>query len=272
MPFATHLDGQIEYFVEGSGPPLVLLHGVANTAAMWTTIGYMDTLRQHFTTIAINSRGYGNSTPVTKREHLPYTLYRDDFLAVLDDAGVDQATVMGYSRGGVLAMAVAMEHPERVSALVVGGANLSPERSAMPWVRQAQRPPIYNPRRIAGGIRFRLRRLLGRQQPAPVGIGSVSRWAPVLRELGIPHSEAWKLFIGPVADIDRAVQRLTMPALFFQGELDALFPVEQTRMLVDRLPDAELAVIPGVGHDLIGKSELVLPVIEPFLLRIATRA
>lgn len=269
MPFASHLDGQIEYFVEGSGPPLLLLHGVANDAqGMWFQRGYVDALSPHFTLIAVNSRGYGNSTPVTTVEHLHYRLYRDDFLAVLDDLGLEQAAVMGYSRGGVLAMFLAMEYPERVSALAIGAANLHEESgrrgfgTATPW--RDPRPKLH-PRRVAGAIRRRIRQRL---RPTPPS-DPMSRWTPILREHGITFPEAWERFIRPLADSERAVERLTMPALFFQGDLDTQFDVNETRALVERLAQGELVVVPGATHDLISRPERVLPIVTPFLQRTA---
>ena len=270
MPFASHLDGEIEYFVEGSGPALVLLHGIANDASMWDDLGYLEALRPYFTVIRVNCRGYGNSTPVTRIEHLPYELYRDDCLAVLDAVGVDQATFMGYSRGGMLSLAFATEYPERVRALVVGAANLRggpPARQVGPAAPAGRGRSRLHPRRIAGAIRRRIKqRFLGAE---PTSAGPMSRWQPVLQREGISYREAWDRFIRPVADLDRVTERLTMPTLFFQGDHDAMFDVGETVSLVSRLQQAELEVIPGGTHDLVSQSERVLPAIMPFVLRTA---
>lgn len=119
MPFVTHLDGEIEYFVRGSGPPLMLVAGVGDTAEMWDDHGYVDAFSPHFTTIAVNPRGYGGSSPIAELKHLAYALYRDELHAVIDDIGSERGTVMGSSRGWILSTALATEYPERVSARVV---------------------------------------------------------------------------------------------------------------------------------------------------------
>jgi pimeloyl-ACP methyl ester carboxylesterase len=261
MPFATHLDGQIEYFVEGDGPPLLLVHGTGGGARGWYNRGYVGALSQHFSTIAPNSRGYGDSSPVSKLEHLSWALYRDELLAVLDDLGVAQAAVFGYSRGGRLAATLAMEYPERVSALVIGGANLQPN-SAFPF-RQSR--PRLHPRRLAGVLKRHTRRQFrGRSGPDTI-------WRAVLDEHGMSQEEAERIHIDPLLDIERAVKQMTMPALFFQGERDAMFAVDDTARLVDRLDQAELEVIPGAGHEVFQHLDLVLPVVEPFLLRMVGR-
>lgn len=170
MPFATHLDGQIEYFVEGVGPHLLILHGVGNDGRQWWNNDYVQALSPHFTVVVANSRGYGNSTPVTTLEHLPYQLYRDDFLAVMDDVGADRFAVFGYSRGGVLALALATEYPQRVTALVAGAANLSRSRryrQSAAGAARARTRPIYHPRRLAGIVK---RRLPPHHRPSPTGL------------------------------------------------------------------------------------------------------
>lgn len=261
MPFATHLDGQIEYFVEGEGPHLLLLHGVGNDGRQWWTNGYVEALSPHFTLVAPNSRGYGNSTPVTKLEHLPYQLYRDDFLAVMDDVGAERFAVLGYSRGGVLAMTLAMEYPERVTALIAGAANLSRSRS---YQRSASDPtepprvrPIYHPRRLAGIVKRRLR------PPPP----SSSRWTPVLKQHGIPSYEGWDRYIKPLADPERAEERLTMPTLLFQGDNDRAFDLAETIRLAERLRHGQMEVVVDADHGLNRQPERVLPLIKPFLLQ-----
>jgi len=261
MPFATHLDGQIEYFVEGDGPPLLLIHGTASDArGMWFDRGYVSALSQNFTTIAVNGRGYGGSSGVTKLEHLSWALYRDELLAVLDQLGVSQAAAFGYSRGGRLAAILAMEYPERISALVMGGANLQPN-SAFPFRRLSDSRSPLHPRRLAGVLKRRILRQ-SRSQSGPDTI-----WGPVLKEYGMSQQEAERIHIDPFLDIERAVHQITMPTLLFQGERDAMFALEDSARLVDRLDRAELTVIPGAGHDVIRRPDLVLPVVEPFLLQ-----
>jgi pimeloyl-ACP methyl ester carboxylesterase len=271
MPFVNVPDGRIEYFVEGSGPPLLLIHGVGNDArSCWYDRGYIDVLSQHFTTVAASARGYGQSSPVTKIEHMPYALYRDDFLAVMDDFGADEFSLLGYSRGGVLGMMLAMEHPERVSTLVAGGANLEMESYYRRISRPADQRPRTHPRRIAGAIK---RRLVARLRPPidsnPEGgrSRSGSPWRPLLPELGMTMYDAWARWIDPLCDTERAIERLTMPTLLWQGEQDALFSADVSRAMVARMDNAELQLIPGIGHDVIGRADLVLPVVEPFLLK-----
>lgn len=269
MPVASHLDGRIEYFVEGNGPPLLLLHGAGSDASLWFHHGYVEELAREFTVITPNNRGYGGSSPVATPDHLRFELYRDDLRAVLDDADVERALVMGYSRGGVLATLLAMEYPERIAGLVVGGGNLARNHRSRPSGRNRFGLPdprrIDSPGQVTAAVGRRVREyILG---PPP---RSPSRWNLILERLDVPRHEVWQRYVAPLADADRAAERLTMPALFFQGERDGAVDLRETRSLVARLPNGEFHMVPGATHALITEPDRVLPLVVPFLRRTAS--
>lgn len=122
---AVARDGiSIAYQDLGRGEPLVLLHGVTENSESWHEAGYVDQLlRRGRRLILIDCRGHGRSG----KPHNPiaYSGLRRaaDVVAVLDSAGVQHAALMGHSMGGVVALAVALYHPDRVSALIVNGAH-----------------------------------------------------------------------------------------------------------------------------------------------------
>ena len=114
----------IAYEDLGRGEPLVLLHGVTENSECWHEAGYVEQLlRRGRRLILIDCRGHGRSG----KPHDP-TAYSGrrraaGVIAVLDRAGVQHAALMGHSMGGVVALAAALYHPDRVSALVVNGAH-----------------------------------------------------------------------------------------------------------------------------------------------------
>jgi pimeloyl-ACP methyl ester carboxylesterase len=122
---AVATDGiSIAYEDLGRGEPLVLLHGVTESSESWHEAGYVERLlRRGRRLILMDCRGHGRSG----KPHDPaaYSGRRRaaDVVAVLDRAGVQRAALMGHSMGGVVALAAALYHPERVSALVVNGAH-----------------------------------------------------------------------------------------------------------------------------------------------------
>jgi pimeloyl-ACP methyl ester carboxylesterase len=122
MPRVERSGVSIRYDVsEGSGPPLLLLHGAMGTAETWRMEGYLDALADDFQVMSVDQRGHGESS----RPHDPaaYTLaeFVADAVAVLDAVGVSSAYVCGFSLGAVVGIALAGRHPNRVAGLVTLG-------------------------------------------------------------------------------------------------------------------------------------------------------
>lgn len=102
----------------GNGPPLLLLHGNPQTHFIWHKIA--PRLAQHFTVVAADLRGYGDSTkPPTTLDHEPYSkraMARDQ-VALMQRLGFDRFFVAGHDRGGRCAYRMALDYPERVLKL-----------------------------------------------------------------------------------------------------------------------------------------------------------
>lgn len=117
---STHVDGiQIHAIRGGSGPALLLLHGHPQTHAIWHKVA--PTLAQHFTVIAADLRGYGDSgKPQGAPDHSTYSKRRmaADQVSLMRAEGFTQFAVVGHDRGGRVAARMALEHPQAVTKLV----------------------------------------------------------------------------------------------------------------------------------------------------------
>jgi pimeloyl-ACP methyl ester carboxylesterase len=126
----------IAYQDLGYGEPLVLLHGVTESHECWHEAGYVEQfLQRERRLILVDCRGHGRSGK--PRDPAAYSASRRaaDIVAVLDHAGIRRAALLGHSMGGVIALATASYHPDRVTALIVNGADpfaehLTPLRAA----------------------------------------------------------------------------------------------------------------------------------------------
>ena len=113
-------DVTINTLVGGSGPPLLLLHGYPQCHAMWG--GIADILAAHFTVVATDLRGYGDSA---KPRCLPdcsnysFRAMAADQVAVMHDLGFDHFHVVGHDRGARTAHRLALDHPAAVASLAV---------------------------------------------------------------------------------------------------------------------------------------------------------
>jgi len=249
------IDGlQLHYLDWGNpaGPPLVCVHGYTSSADAFN--GFARHFRDRFHIIALDVRGHGESQWSPDGAYA----YRDqagDLAAFVDRLGLGQFILLGTSMGGIIAMTYAMEHGQRLRALVlndigpeveqgsqritamVGGrpdAFLSLE-AAMAYRREIS--PIVAARNVADQRELALgvlRRLPDgkwgwKMDPAYVR-QRVERGAPVRPDL-------WP-----------ALASLACPALAVWGTDSDVLSEAQARRIVETLPKGELLPIRGVGH------------------------
>lgn len=240
-------DVRIHYEVTGSGPVLMLLHGVGSSAHAWEEHGYVQRLAPSFTVVTVDQRGHGESGRPDAIEAYAPDLRMSDALVVLDALEIEEAHVFGYSMGGQHAMRLAMAHPERIRSLVLGGFNPYPMSVNAPLVASMRRLSLARIRRLVRDDFFgRVRRRLFPDQTQHF-IGSMIR----------ANAES--------LDIEAAVERLHMPILMFIAEFDQTFDVELGRQFAERLQNGRFEVIPGEDHGVNRNSGLVLSLVEPFL-------
>jgi len=119
MPTVDRAGVSIYYeVVEGSGPPLVLLHGGMGSSEMWRFEGYVDALRDAFRLVLVDLRGHGRSDAPHDPSAYRIDAFIADIGAVLDALGLRSAALCGFSIGGTMAFAFAAHHPERCDAIV----------------------------------------------------------------------------------------------------------------------------------------------------------
>ena len=192
----SSIDGPIEIacLVGGSGPALLLLHGFPQTKAIWHQVA--PALAKHFTVVASDLRGYGQSSkPAGAQDHSTYSkrFMAADQVALMKHLGHDQFFLLGHDRGGRVSHRLAMDHPECVKKLMV--LDISPtltmyENTTMEfargywhWFFLIQPNPV--PETLIGANpEFWLKNHMGRH--AGTGIFSPERWAEYLAGVADP--------------------------------------------------------------------------------------
>jgi haloacetate dehalogenase len=112
--------GDVFARVGGTGPPLLLLHGYPQTHVMWGKTATL--LAERFTVVVADLPGYGRSfRPVPADDHLPHAkrVLAADLVQAMSRLGHERFSVAGHDRGGRVAYRMALDHPDRVSALSV---------------------------------------------------------------------------------------------------------------------------------------------------------
>ena len=192
----SSIDGPIEIacLVGGSGPALLLLHGFPQTKAIWHQVA--PALAKHFTVVASDLRGYGQSAkPSSAPDHSTYSkrFMAADQVALMKHLGHHQFFLLGHDRGGRVSHRLAMDHPECVKKLMV--LDISPtltmyENTTMEfargywhWFFLIQPNPV--PETLIGAHpEFWLKNHMGRH--AGTGIFSPERWAEYLAGVADP--------------------------------------------------------------------------------------
>ena len=130
-----HGDVEIAFLDEGEGEPIVLVHGFAsNKEVNWVYPGWVTTLtRAGRRVIALDNRGHGASTKLYDPAAYHSDIMAEDVRALLDHLDLPRADMMGYSLGGRITAMLAVEHPQRVRAAVLGGIGIHlVERAGLP--------------------------------------------------------------------------------------------------------------------------------------------
>jgi pimeloyl-ACP methyl ester carboxylesterase len=117
---------EIAYLDEGAGEPIVLVHGFASTKEVnWVGPSWTGTLtRAGRRVIALDNRGHGQSSKLYEPADYHTAKMAGDVRALLDHLGLPRADVMGYSMGARNTAFLALTHPERTRAAVLGGLGL----------------------------------------------------------------------------------------------------------------------------------------------------
>jgi pimeloyl-ACP methyl ester carboxylesterase len=221
---------KIYYAVRGGGPTLVFLHGGGDSGEH-SFVRQLDVFAEHHHIVAPDQVGQGRTPDVSGP--LSYTAMMEDTAELLRKLKLRQVDVVGFSDGGILALMLAVRHPEMVRRLVISGVNISPE-----------------------GLRPEdLEELRASQIPKPKTIDEK------LARLWLTSPTEEELSLG-------LLSKMTQPVLVISGDRDAI-TLEHTLEIFHALPDAELCVLPGTDHATFsGRSEWLNPIISSFLDRV----
>ncbi|MDT5011837.1 MAG: hypothetical protein QOH57_3454 [Mycobacterium sp.] len=239
----------IEYVDQGSGPALVLVHGLGGNLQSW--LANIGTLSARHRVIALDLPGFGRSDPLAADATM--ASYADATIGLLDKLGVASATFVGNSMGGLLTIEAAARHPERVDAAVLacsGGIPLTTWRHrlvVLPVGRALNRALHHRPvrrsvlrhsttrRAIAAGIIHDTRRVdPSRLIPALDGLGA-SNFGPTL-QAALRY------------DARASAPHVRCPTLILWGRHDRLLPLRMGTQLNDLIAGSELVVWDDAGH------------------------
>jgi pimeloyl-ACP methyl ester carboxylesterase len=246
---------RVIYRVAGSGPPVVLIHGMVNSSRHWESVALR--LADDYTVIAPDLIGHGDSA--TPRGDYSLGAHAAGIRDLLAAIGVDRATIVGHSLGGGVAMQFFYQFPQRTERLVlVSSGGLGQDVS--PLLRTAALPGasaalwlVAHPRLVAGLHRAG-KRLRRRGSGKGVYLEAVARALGPLGQAGA--REAFLQTLRSVIDIkgqrvsarDRLYLLRNMPTLIVWGERDHTIPLAHGRWAHEAAPGSRFETLPRAAH------------------------
>jgi len=235
---------KLYYEVRGAGAPVVLLHGGINTLET-TFANLMPELARKYRVVAVEQVGHGHS-PDTEAPRT-YEEMADDTAALLGHLGITGADLIGWSDGGIIALLVAIRHPERVRRVVASGANIRLDALSPAFVKWAKA--------VAPDDKSLDKVRLAYERVSPDG---PAHWPTLL-------ARDRALWLQPVIIEKGRLATVKAPTLVVSGDGDSVL-VEHAVEFYRTLPDAQLCVLPATGHNtFVPRAAWLLPMLTSFL-------
>jgi pimeloyl-ACP methyl ester carboxylesterase len=232
-------DIQMYYEIHGDGTPLILLHGGLGNTGDWKN--QFPAFSGQYKVITLDSRGCGRST--FSKQPLSYSLMASDVIALMDYLGIKQAHILGWSDGGIIALDLAINHPDRLIKVIAYGANynLSGARTS-----------------LGESDKFGSRMSQASQDYQKLSLNP-EKWDALV-------SDTFKMWSSEPNYTAEQLGSITVPILILDGDNDGAVYTEHTKEMARLIPGAKLTLIPGTGHfALWEKSEEFNKIILEFL-------
>jgi pimeloyl-ACP methyl ester carboxylesterase len=230
VPYAAVNGLNMYYEVHGEGPPLMLLHGgLGSIPEKWIPF-----FSPPFQVIAMEQMGHGRTTDLVDRP-FHYHDMAEDTVELMRQLGIESASVLGYSDGGIIGLDMAIHNPERVTKLAVTGANCRTDgytAENLEWVRSFD-PDAYP-------VSDAYARL------SPDG---ADHWPILLRRL----KPMWTV---EPSFTHEQLQSIGAPTLVIVGDDDIVTPGHAVEMF-RTIPAAQLCVVPHSGHGVMPKETIL---------------
>lgn len=259
-----------ETYGDPSGRPLLLIMGLGGPGLWWTAEMCVALAGRGFHVIRYDNRDVGRSTYfkghrvnrrsivqafLGHRRGLPYTMQEmaDDAFGLLDHLGVDAAHVCGASMGGMIAQTMAITEPSRVLSLV--SIMSTTGRRTVGWQDPRLFPLFLTPRQSDRDAYVAATARVWSAIGSPEFLDDLDRRAERANETwdrGIDDAGLVRQLLAVITQPDRtkALHRLQVPTLVIHGTADRLIHPSGGRATARAIPEAELMLVPGMGHDL----------------------
>ncbi len=270
MPETRVGDINMEYYIEGAGPPLLMIMGLGGQASSWGE-PILEGLQSNFTTVRFSNRGTGATDKPSDGYSIPQMA--EDAAGLMESLGIEKAHLFGISMGGMIAQELVLNHPQRVQGLVLGCTNCGPAHSVTVPAETLNRFGQI----MSLPVEERIREFWN-ITVTQAFIESGAAFLNHIMELGMVNPTPMETFgrqFGAIQAFDTydRLPQIKSPTLIIQGDLDALVPMENAEVLRGRIPGSRVRIVQGTGHCFFWEApEEVVEEIVAFLSRVAVGA
>ena len=244
MPKININDCSIYYEIHGQGEPLVLIMGLRRNAEWWYR--QLPALTQHFQLIVFDNRGAGRSD----KPEMEYSirLFADDTAELMNFLGLSRAHVLGFSMGGYIAQELALNYSEKVRSLILSSTGCGGDRAIMMSPDRLEK--------FQANTGLKPEEILRKDMDIYFSDEFVARNPAVIKEfieISLRHYQPADAFFRQFDaclrhDTADRLHRIAVPTLIMTGDDDPLVPPENSHVLKELIPQAELFVFPGGRH------------------------
>ena len=244
MPTVTVNGTKIAYSdTGGDGPPVVFLHAFPLNSGQWDA--QVEALSDRYRIITPDLKGFGGSDAPEDASAYSMEAFADELKAVLSDAGIANATVVGLSIGGYIAFAFLDRHPGVATALVLANTRAEADAPEGKEKRSNQQQQVRS-EGTAGLIDTLTGALLAEstRSQKPDVVDRVKKLMDNPPAGFVGALEAMKNRV----DRTDELSRIDIPTLLIVGEADGITPPDAARKIHEHIGGSRLVVIPGAGH------------------------
>lgn len=244
MPKVNVNGCDIYYEVHGQGDPLVMIMGLRRNMEWW--YHQIPVLSNHFKVIVFDNRGAGRSD----KPEMDYSirLFADDTAALMDELGIDHAHVLGISMGGYIAQELAINYPEKVDNLALGCTSCGGDRAVL---MSADRLAKFTANKgltpeeiLQKDMDIYFSDMFIKKNP--IKIQEFSKIS--MRYYQPAHAFERQFAACMKHDTAERLYRISAPTLILAGDDDPLVPSENSKILEDLMPGAQLSFFAGCRH------------------------
>ena len=245
MPIARINDINMYYEIHGKGEPLVFVPGMTGNVD-WHFL-HTPVFARYFKVIVFDNRGAGR----TDAPDIPYTIkmMADDLAGLLEKLDIDSAHIQGASMGGFIAQEFALHYPERVKSLTLVATGFGPSHGVFPTdpevIEAFQHPKVLSPEE---NIKHSLGLIMSRDF-MDNNLGLINKIIEKMLEHPVSPQGAMRQGQAVMSfDTYDRLPEIRPPTLVIHGGGDRNLPVENARILASKIPQAELVILPKMGH------------------------